>query len=146
MLCGLAAVMQASGFDGLAFDPFSLQQDGLATPEVDVGRSEVGDTLVVSQVIVVGDEVADLLFEIAGQVIVLERDAVLEGLVPAFDLALGLGMQRRPANMAHALIMKPLRQIAGNVARAIVAQQPGAMNDPWLCRAPTPARPWSGCR
>ena len=43
MLCGLGAVMQVSGFDGLAFDPFSLQQDGLATPEVDVGRSEVGE-------------------------------------------------------------------------------------------------------
>jgi hypothetical protein len=26
--------------DGLAFDPFSFQQDGLTAPEVDVGRSE----------------------------------------------------------------------------------------------------------
>ena len=72
MLCGLAAVMQASGFDGVAFDPFSLQEDGLTPPEVDVSGREVGDTLVVSQVVVVGDEVADLLFEIAGQVVVLE--------------------------------------------------------------------------
>ena len=38
MLSGLSAVLQASGFDGVAFDPFSFQQDGLTPPEVDVGR------------------------------------------------------------------------------------------------------------
>src|SRR5260221_2230925 len=95
MLGGLAAVMQASGFDGFAFDPFSLQQNGLAPPEVDVGRGEIGDALVVSQVVVVADEVADLLFEIARQVVVLKQDAVLERLVPTPDLALGLGIIHR---------------------------------------------------
>jgi len=54
MLCGLAAVKQASVLDGVSFDPF--KQDGLASAEVDVGRGEIGDTLVVSQVIIVGDE------------------------------------------------------------------------------------------
>jgi hypothetical protein len=34
MLCGMAAVLQASGFDGVAFDPFSFQQDGSTAPEV----------------------------------------------------------------------------------------------------------------
>src|SRR5262245_61428365 len=127
MLCGLAAVMQASGFECVAFDPFSLQQNGLAPPEVDVSRREIGNALVVSEVVVVSDEVADLLFEIARKVIVLKQDAVLERLMPAFDLALGLRMQGRPANMAHALVMEPFRQIAGHVARAIVTQEPGAM-------------------
>ena len=67
MLGGLAAVYQASVLDGLSFDPFSFQQDGLAAPEVDVGRGEVGDGLVVSQVVVVGDEGGDLGLEIAGK-------------------------------------------------------------------------------
>jgi hypothetical protein len=66
MLCGLAAVLQASGFDGFAFDPFSFQQDSLAAPEVDVGRGQVADALVVPETIVVVDEVADLLLEITG--------------------------------------------------------------------------------
>src|SRR5258705_10627528 len=88
MSCGLAAVHQASVLDGLSFNPFSFQQDGLATPEVDVSRGEIGDGLVVSQVIVVGDEGVDLGFEIAGQIIVLQKDAVLERLMPALDLAL----------------------------------------------------------
>ena len=33
MLCGMAVVLQASGFDGVAFDPFSFRQDGLAAPQ-----------------------------------------------------------------------------------------------------------------
>ena len=64
MLRGLAAVLQASGFDGVAFDPFSFQQDGLTTPEVDISRRQVADALVVPEMIVVGDEVADLLLEV----------------------------------------------------------------------------------
>ena len=43
-------------FDGLSFDPFSLQQDGLAAPEVDVGWREVTQTFVVAEVVVVLDE------------------------------------------------------------------------------------------
>ena len=43
--------------------------------------------------VVVLDEGFDLGFEIAGQEVVFEQDAVLEGLVPALDLALGLRME-----------------------------------------------------
>ena len=71
----------------------SFQQDGLAAPKVDVGRGEVGDGLVVSQVVVVGDEGGDLGLEIAWKIVVLQQDPVLERLVPALDLALGLGME-----------------------------------------------------
>ena len=63
--------------------------------EVDIGRGEIGDALMVSQVIVMSDEAADVGFEITRQIVVVEQDAVLEGLVPALDLALCLGMQRR---------------------------------------------------
>ena len=85
MLCGLAAMLQASGFDGVAFDPFSFQQDGLTTPEVDVGRRQIADALVVAEVVVVGDEVADLLLEIAGWIVVFKQDEVLERLVPTLS-------------------------------------------------------------
>ena len=33
-----SGVHQASGLDGLSFDPFSFQQDGVASAEVDIGR------------------------------------------------------------------------------------------------------------
>jgi len=59
-------VKQAPGFDGFPFDPFSLLQDGLAAPEVDVGRGQVLQALVIAPVVVVIDESVDLLPEIAG--------------------------------------------------------------------------------
>jgi hypothetical protein len=40
------------------------------------------------------DEGRDLAFEIAGEVVVLKQHAVLEGLMPALDLALGLRVLR----------------------------------------------------
>ena len=92
MLCGIAAMMRASGFDGLSFDLFSFQQDGLTASEIDVGRGEIGDTLVVSQMVVVGDEVVEPGLKIARQVVILEQDAVLQRLVPALDFALGFEM------------------------------------------------------
>ena len=53
MLCGDLAVMQASGFDSLSFDPFSLFQDGLSPSEVDIGRGQIIDALVIAVVVVV---------------------------------------------------------------------------------------------
>ncbi len=48
------------------FDPFTFEQDCLAAPEVDVGRSEIVEALVVSPMIVMLDEGADLSVEVAG--------------------------------------------------------------------------------
>jgi hypothetical protein len=59
----------------LAFDPFSLPQDGLAASEVDVGRGQIVDALVVAAVVVVGHEGFDLIFQITRQIIVLQQDA-----------------------------------------------------------------------
>ncbi len=55
---------QAPRFDGLVFDPFSLLQDSLSPPEVDICRRQVLKALVVTPVIVVIDECFDLLPEI----------------------------------------------------------------------------------
>jgi len=77
MLSGDCTVVQASVLDGLSFDPFSFQQDGIAAAEVDVGGRQVADGLMVTLVVVMIDEGADLSLEIAWQVVVLEQDAVL---------------------------------------------------------------------
>jgi hypothetical protein len=61
------------------------------------------------------DEVRDLRFKIAGQVIVLKQNTVLEGLAPALDLALGLRMATRGANVRHAAILEPFGEIARDV-------------------------------
>ena len=95
----------------------------MTAPEVDVGRGEIVDALVIAPVVVVGDECIDLSFEIAGQIIVLEQDAVLERLMPALDFALGLGMEGSATNVPDAAILEPFRQIAGDVRAPVVAQQ-----------------------
>ena len=94
-------MVQSSELDGLSFDPFTLQQDCLASSEVDIGRCQVAQALVVALVIVVLDEAIDVGFEVARQVVVLKQDAVLERLMPALDLSLRLRGGR--ARRAHIL-------------------------------------------
>src|SRR4029077_4224579 len=96
VLCGPAAMVQASVLDGLSFDTFSFKHDGLTGPEVDIGRGEIGDALMRSQAIVMSDEAADVGFEITGQIVVVEQDAVLEGLVPSLDLPCVWGCSGAP--------------------------------------------------
>src|SRR5215813_4671702 len=93
----LQTVLQATVGNGLSFDPLSFGQDRRAAPTVDVGGSEIVDAFVVSAVVVVVDESRNLSFQIAGQEIVIQQDAVLEGLMPAFDFALGHRMIGRAA-------------------------------------------------
>ena len=76
-LSGQSGVHQASVLNGLSFDPFSFQQNGVAASEVDIGRCQIADGLVVTLVVVVIDEGVDLSLEIAGQIVILEQDAVL---------------------------------------------------------------------
>ena len=44
----------------------------------------------ITLVVVVLDEGLDLGLKVAGQEVVFQQDAVFQGLVPAFDLSLGL--------------------------------------------------------
>ena len=87
----------------------------------------------VAPVIVVLDEARDLGFEITGQIIVLEQDAVLERLVPALDLALGLRMARGAAKMRDATVLQPFRKIARDVARSVIAEQWWFVHDLGAC-------------
>ena len=63
-------MLQAPVFDGLSFDPFSLQQDGLAAPKIDVGGGEVVQALVVAPVMVVLDEGLDVGLKRTRQIVV----------------------------------------------------------------------------
>ena len=61
------------------------------------------------------DKGADLGFEIAGQVIILQQDPVLQRLMPALDLALALRVIRCASDVVHFLILQPFSQIAGDI-------------------------------
>jgi len=62
----------------------------LPTPEVDVCGGEVVDAFVVALMIVVIDERLDLRLQICWKEVVLQQNAVLQGLVPSLYLALCL--------------------------------------------------------
>jgi hypothetical protein len=118
-------VLQAPLFDGLLLNPFALIEDGSRPAEVGVGGRHVGQRFVVALVVVVLDEGFDLGFEVAGQEVILQQDAVFQGLVPALDLALGLRVARCAAHVAHLVGLDVFRQFTRDVAGAIVAEQPG---------------------
>ena len=119
---------QGAVLDGFAFDPFSFDQDGLATPEVDVDRGETVDALVVAPVIVVRDECNDLSFEITGQIIVLEQNSVFERLMLALDFPLRHRMIRRATSVPQVLLFEPFSQVAGDIARAVSALSYGRLS------------------
>ena len=131
MLCGDLAVMQAPGLDSLSFDPFSLFQDGLSPSEVDIGRGQIIDALVIAVGVVVLHEGFNAGLKISGEEVVFQQDAV----VPSFNLALGLGVIRCAPDMAHALVLQPISQITGDVAGTVVRSQPGFVSCPGLITA-----------
>ena len=98
-------MLQASVLDCVAFDPFSFQQDCLTAPEVDVGRRQIAQALVIAPMVVVIDEPVDAGLKITRQVVVFQKDAVLERLMPTFDLSLCLRMIGRATNLAHVLML-----------------------------------------
>jgi hypothetical protein len=59
----------------------------------------------------------------------LQQDAVLERLMPAFDFTLRHRMIRRAADVAHVMLRHPVCKVAGDVARAIIRKQAGAIPD-----------------
>src|SRR6185312_10305854 len=85
----------------------SFGEDRLGSSKIDVSGREVVDALVIADVVLMLDEGVDLLLEISGQVVVVEQNAVLQGLMPALDLSLGLGMIRGAAYMLHAFVFEP---------------------------------------
>ena len=92
-------MLQAPMFDSLSLDPFALADDGRSPAEVGVGRCHIVQALMIAPMVVVFDERFDLGLKVAGQEVVLQQDAVLEGLVPALDLTLRLGVERAAAHM-----------------------------------------------
>ncbi len=104
-------MLQASILDGETFDPLSFTQDFRRASEVDVGRREIAQALVIAAMIVMLDEGGDPGFKVVRKIVVLEQDAVLERLTPALDLALALWMARRAAHMLDVEFAEPGREI-----------------------------------
>ena len=117
-------MQQAVVLDGPALDRVPPFQNGLPASGIDVSWREVADALVVSAVVIVIDEAADPGLKVAGQEVVLEQDAVLHRLMPALDLALRHRVIGRSAHVFGVLLVEPRAQVARDVARSVIRQQP----------------------
>lgn len=126
VLGGELAVLQAAMLDGLSLDPFTLCDNGRGPAEASVGERHVVEALVVTLVVVVLDEGLDLGLEVTGQEVVFQQDAVLQGLVSALDLA--LGVDRRPSGT-------PLMTVKG-IAKYRKSRLIGAERDHRYCATP----------
>jgi hypothetical protein len=69
--------MQASRFDGISFDPFSLIKDSFIAPEVDVSGRDVVEALMVTLVVVMIDQGFNLGLKITWQEVVFQQDTVV---------------------------------------------------------------------
>jgi hypothetical protein len=110
---------QAAVSDGEFLDLLPGLEDGLAAAQVNVGGGQVAEALVVAAVVVVLDEGCNGGIELARQEVVLQQDAVFQGLVPALDLALGLRVVRSAADMGDTLVREPVGEIARDVGRPV---------------------------
>src|SRR5437773_4884429 len=96
----------ASLLDGFSFDLFPPFENGPAAPEVDVSRRQVVQALVVSTVVVVGDELLDALFELCRQVVV-RQDPDFHRAMISLDLALRHRLIRPAAHSSDAVMPEP---------------------------------------
>ena len=108
-------MLQAPIGDCVAFDAFAFAADALCASKIDVSRREIVQALVIAGIVVMLDEGRDLAFEIAGEVILLEQNAVLEKLMPALDFDPGLRMVGRSADILDVLLVQPIGQIARDI-------------------------------
>src|SRR3546814_18575766 len=76
---------------------FALFDDGIGPAEVGVGGRHVVQALVVTSEVIMLDEGFDLGLKVTGQEVIFEQDAIIEGLMPALDLAMGLGIEDQRA-------------------------------------------------
>ena len=72
--------------------------------EVDIGRGDVTQRLVVAMIVVVFDKMGDFSFELPGVVLAPQRHQVFHGAVVALDLALCHRMIGNAADMPDALV------------------------------------------
>lgn len=86
----------------------------------------------VAVVIVVGDEPFDAGVKITWQEVILQQNAVFEGLVPSFYLALGLRVVWSATNVIHTMIIEPVSQFCQDVAGAIIRQLSRLVTDSQL--------------
>ena len=101
----------------------------MTTSKVDFGRSEIVDALMIAAMVVVGHEALDLVFQITRQIVVLQEDAVLQGLMPTVQSCLESsgGTEHRGREPGHDV--SSISRDRPRRMRTVVGQPPPPMDD-----------------
>ena len=89
-------------------DVVSFGEHLLGSAKVNISRGEIVQGLVVTLVVVMLDERGNGLFELPGEIVVLQANNVFERAMPALNLALGHGMVGLSARVLHPLAFEPI--------------------------------------
>ena len=114
---------QAAVLDGFPLDALALQQNGLPPTEIGIRWGQIVQALVLSAMVILLDECLNIGLKCAWQMVIFQQDAVLNGRVPALDLALRLRVSRRAADMLDALLHSPLGEGVRDEPRPVVREQ-----------------------
>ena len=130
-------MLQPAFPDCLFPDLLSRLQDSRAAALIDICGSQVGQALVIAVIVILIDDGADLPYEGAEQKVVCWQHPVLHCLAPSFnfaavdceannerDLAPGLGLVWRTANVVHTFSLGIVGEIGRHVRRTVVAERP----------------------
>ena len=123
-----------ASFAGLGELAVAFGVDGQVASFEAILGGDVIDGAVQADVVVMGDEVGDEASGVVGGEGHLGADAVaLEGFVPAFDFAVGLGIVGRGAHVGHAGDADEFFEVLGDELRPVVGDD--AWSDTWVTLA-----------
>jgi hypothetical protein len=112
-------MLQVSILDCELFDPFPFFKNVLSSSEVDIGRREIVQVLLQVLVVISFNEGGDLRIKLSRKIIIVQKNPVLQRLMPPLDLPLCLGMIRRATDMLEFSVIQPFRQGRRDAGSAI---------------------------
>ena len=120
-------VTLSSLFECLLFDLFSLLEDLFSSTKVSIGRRDIVRGLVITLMIVVVYKPREGGREFFGAEVVLQLHHVLHTSVIAHNLPLRLWVLSTPMNVLDAHTLQVGFPLLGNVAGAVIREQPGTL-------------------
>jgi hypothetical protein len=105
-------------FDGLPL----CEKSGFA-PKVDIGWSEIAETLVVTPSVVEIDKLRESRFELPWQIVILQQNAILQRAMVTLNFALSHRMIRLAAGVGPTLLLEPGAELRRKIGWPVITQQ-----------------------
>jgi hypothetical protein len=100
-----------------------------SAPKVDIGWSEIAETLVVTPSVIEIDELREPRFELSRQIVILQQNAILQRAMVTLDLALRHRMIGLTTRVTHAVLLEPGAELGREIGWSVIAQQPRPLLD-----------------